>query len=109
MAARAVWKGYLEVGELVCPVALHAAASTSERVSFHILNRATGHRVHRVYLDAETGKPVDREDQVKGYETDSGRLVVLKPEEIAAAVPEVDKRLRVEAFLPCDEVDTLYL
>ena len=45
MAARAIWKGYLEIGELVCPVALHAAASTAERVSFHVLNRATGHRV----------------------------------------------------------------
>lgn len=67
MAARAVWKGHLEIGELVCAVALHAAASTSERIAFHILNRKTGHRVEREYVDAKTGKPVDREDQAKGY------------------------------------------
>jgi DNA end-binding protein Ku len=35
MAARAVWKGYLKLGELNCPVALHAAASQSERVALH--------------------------------------------------------------------------
>ena len=35
--------------------------------------------------------------------------MVLEPEEIAAAVPESDKLLRVEAFIPCAEVDTLYL
>jgi DNA end-binding protein Ku len=109
MAARAIWKGNLAIGELVCPVALHAAASTADRVAFHILNRSTGNRVHRVYADAETGKEVAREDQAKGYETDSGRSVVLEPEEIAAAVPESDKTLQVEAFVACGEVDTLFL
>lgn len=109
MAARAVWKGHLEIGELVCAVALHAAASTSERIAFHILNRKTGHRVEREYVDAETGKPVDREDQAKGYTTDKGREVVLDADEVAAVVPEADKRLHVEAFVACDEVDTLYL
>jgi DNA end-binding protein Ku len=109
MAARAVWKGHLEIGELVCAVALHAAASTSERIAFHILNRRTGHRVERVYVDAETGKPVERDEQGKGYTTDKGKEVVLDPEEVAAAVPESDKRLKVKAFVACDAVDTLYL
>jgi DNA end-binding protein Ku len=108
MAARAIWKGSLVFGELVCPVALHAAASTSDRVSFHILNRRTGHTVHRVYIDADTGKPVEREDQVKGYETDSGKTVMLEPEEIASAVPDSDKVLHLEAFIPCADVNTLF-
>ena len=109
MAARAIWKGYLRFGELVCPVALHAAASTSDRVSFHVVNRETGHRVRRVYVDAETGKPVEREDQVRGYETESGKTVILEPDEIAELIPESDKVLHLEAFVPCSEVDTLFL
>jgi DNA end-binding protein Ku len=108
MAPRAIWKGHLEIGQLVCPVALHAAASTSERVAFHIVNRKTGHRVRRVFVDAETGEVVEREDQAKGYETDRGKTIVLEEEELAEAVPEGDKTLRVEAFIPCGEVDTLY-
>ena len=39
---RAVWKGHLSIGELSCGIALHAAATTSERISFHIVNRKTG-------------------------------------------------------------------
>jgi DNA end-binding protein Ku len=109
MTARAIWKGYLRFGELVCPVALHAAASTSDRVSFHIVNRRTGKRVHRVYVDAETEKPVEREDQVKGYETESGKTVILEPDEVAGLIPESDKVLHLEAFVPCSEVDTLFL
>jgi DNA end-binding protein Ku len=109
MAARAIWKGYLRFGELVCPVALHAAASTSDRVSFHVVNRETGHRVRRVYVDAETEKPVEREDQVRGYATEIGKTVILVPDEIADLIPESDKVLHLEAFVPCSEVDTLFL
>ena len=108
MAPRAIWKGHLEIGQLVCPVALHAAASTSERVALHIVNRRTGHRVRRVFVDVETGEPVERDEQAKGYETDRGKTIVVEDEELAEAVPESDKTLSVEAFIPCGEVDTLY-
>lgn len=108
MASRALWKGHLKIDELACAVALYAAASTAERVSLHTLNRKTGNRIHREYVDAETGKPVEREDQVKGYETGKDQFVVLEPDEVAAAVPESDKTLMVGDFIACGEVDTLY-
>ena len=108
MAPRASWKGFLKVAELTCPVALHAAASTSERIAFHTLNRATGHRVRRQFVDQETGKPVDADEQVKGYEVGQDDYVVLGPEEIAAALPESDKTLAVQAFIQCDDIDTVY-
>ncbi len=109
MAPRAIWKGQLKINELICPVSLHAAASTSGRVAFHTVSRKTGNRVRREYVDAETGKPVEREEQVKGYETDDGRYIVLEDEELASALPENEKTLEVEAFLACPQVDTVYL
>lgn len=108
MAPRANWKGFLKVGELVCPVALYTAASTSDRIAFHMLNRKTGHRLHREFIDSETGKTVEREDQVKGYEVGDGDYIALDPEEIAAALPESDKTLEIEAFIACDDIDDLY-
>lgn len=108
MAPRATWKGTVKLAELAFPVALYAAATTSKRVSFHILNRDTGNRVRREYVDEETEAPVDKEHQVKGYETSKDRYVVLEPEEIAEAVPESDKTLTIEAFIPCSAVETVY-
>lgn len=108
MAPRAIWKGHLKIAELTCPVALYAAASTSERVTFHTLNRATGHQVRREYIDGETGAPVEKEDQVRGYETGGDGYVILTPEEMAAAVPDSDKTLSVETFVRCAEIDTSY-
>src|SRR5689334_24866294 len=108
MAARANWKGVLKAGEVSCPVALYTAASTAERIAFHILNRKTGHRVHREFVDAETGERVEAKEQVKGYETAPGDYIAFEPEEIAKAVPEADKTLDVEAFVPCGQVDDVY-
>ena len=108
MAPRANWKGYLKVAEVSCPVALYTAASTAERIAFHTINRATGHRVRRQYVDSDTGEPVEREDQVKGYEVASGEHVVLEPDEVAAAVPESDKTIKVEAFVDSGEIDDVY-
>ena len=34
--------------------------------------------------------------------------MILEPSEIAAAVPESDKTLSVEAFIPCTQVDDVY-
>ena len=109
MAPRASWKGHIRLGEIAVHVALYTAATTSERVALHMVNRKTGNRLKQETVDAETGKPVDKDDEVMGYELESGDNVLLDPDEIAAAVPNSDKTLPIDAFLPCGEIDTLYL
>ncbi len=108
MAGRANWKGHLKIAELSCAVALHTAVSTADRIAFHTLNRATGNRVHRAFVDEATGKPVAREDQVKGYEVSDGEYLILEPDEVAAAVPDSDKTLSVLGFVACADIDDVY-
>src|SRR5689334_8363497 len=108
MAARANWKGVLKAGEVSCPIALYTAASTAERIAFHILNRKSGHRVHREFVDAETGETVEAKEQIKGYQTGAGDYIPFEPKEIKKVVPEADKTLDVEAFVPCAQVDDVY-
>jgi DNA end-binding protein Ku len=105
---RATWKGYLKIAEVVCPIALYAAASSNDRIVLNTVNRATGNRVQRQFVDSVSGKPVEKEDQVKGYEVAKDDYVILEPEEIAAAVPENDKTLAVSAFIGEDEIDDVY-
>ena len=108
MAPRANWKGTLKIAELSCNVALYTAASAATRLAFHTINRKTGHLVHRVFVDQETGDPVSADEQVKGYETSRGDYVMLEPEEIAAAIPDTDKTLLVEHFIGCEDIDVTY-
>jgi len=77
-------------------------------VSFHMVNARTGNRLRRQYVDEQSGDPVERDEQVRGYETAKNTYVILEPEEIAAAVPEADKRLSIEDFIACGDVDTVY-
>jgi DNA end-binding protein Ku len=108
MAGRASWKGHLKVGDLACAVGLYTAVSSSDRVSFNIVNRRTGHRVERQFVDSETGKPVERDDQVKGYRMESGDYILIEGDEISEIMPESDKVLDVKGFIPFDGIDKLY-
>ncbi|AUW46005.1 Ku protein [Rhizobium leguminosarum bv. viciae] len=105
---RAQWKGFLKFSEVSCGVALYTAASTSERITFHTINRLTGNRVNRVFIDAETEDPVPKEAQTKGFEIENGRYIIVDPEEVAATIPESNKTLEIEAFIPCSDVDDVY-
>jgi DNA end-binding protein Ku len=108
MAARAVWTGVIKIAEVVCPVKMYTAATTSERISLHMVNRSTGNRLRRIYVDNKTGKPVEAADQVKGYETAQGNYVILEPEEIKAAVPNSDKTLAVDRFIACNRIEPTF-
>lgn len=108
MAARAVWKGSLAIDGLHCPVALHTVVSPSVRLRFHILNRKTEHRVTRSYFDSGTGAAVKSEELERGFDLGGGDLLVLSPQDIAAALPESDKTLEVQGFIRCDEIDRLF-
>ncbi|MGK9234080.1 Ku protein [Inquilinus limosus] len=105
MAPRANWKGTLKLGFLTCPVALYTAVGGGDEIHFNMVNRRTGHRLRRLFVDSETGEPVERDQQVKGYEVDAERYIVLTEEEIEAAIPDSTKTIEIEAFVPRDQVD----
>ncbi|NLR97044.1 Ku protein [Rhizobium sp. P38BS-XIX] len=107
-AHRAQWKGHLKIGELSCAVGLYTAASTSERINFHMINETTGNRLKREFVDSETEEPVERDQQVKGFETGNGDYIMIDPEEVAAVIPDSDKMLEAEAFVPCGKIDNVY-
>jgi len=44
---RPYWKGYLKLALVSCPIALHAACSTAERIAFRQINKATGNRLRQ--------------------------------------------------------------
>jgi DNA end-binding protein Ku len=109
VAPRANWKGHLRLGALSCPVALFTAASASERVAFTTLNRVTGHRVRREFVEAAGGAVVPREAQAKGYDLGDEDYVVLEQAEIDAAVPAPTKVLEVGTFIAAGAIDLVFL
>lgn len=106
---RAQWKGFIKFGEVSYGAALHTAASTSDRITFNTINKATGNRVNRVFVDGETEEPVPKELQTKGFDSEHGQYIIIDPDEVAATIPESNKTLEIGAFIPCSDVDDVYL
>ena len=108
MAPRANWKGYLKLSLVSCAVALYPATSSSARVRFHTLNRATGNRVKRQFIDPQTGEPVESDEQVKGYEVGKGSYILIEDGSSTIRI-ESTHTIDIESFVPRDQVDERYL
>lgn len=109
MAPRAYWKGYLRVSLVSCPIQLFPAISDRDKIRFHLINKKTGHRIKYCKLDAETGKQVDPEDIVMGYEAGRGQYVALTEEELKTIEIEGTHTIEIDQFVPRNEIDDLYL
>jgi hypothetical protein len=109
MAPPAYWKGYLKLSLDSCPIALFSATSEREKISFHQLNKKTGHRVKYRKVDAESGNEVDSADIIKGYVVGKGDYIELDPEELEAVAIESKRTIDIDEFVPKDEIDELYL
>jgi DNA end-binding protein Ku len=108
VAPRPFWRGYLKLSLVTCAVAMTPATTENERVRFHTLNRKTGNRVSSQYVDAVTGKPVDEDDEVKGYERGEDDYVLLEDDELEAVGLESTRTIDIDMFVPADSIDWIW-
>ena len=109
MAPRAYWKGYLKLSLVSCPIALYPATSEREKISFHQLNKETGHRIRYRKVDAETGDEVEQAAIIKGFEVNKGEYIELDPEELEAVAIESKRTIEIDEFVPKTDIDEIYM
>lgn len=107
-APRAIWKGFLKLGVVSCGVKLVGATSEAGKIHFRILNRKDRLPVKSAYIDEGTGKLVETEDQVKGYETDKGEFLLIEPDEIKALKLQTEHTVDIDGFVEKASVDPVY-
>ena len=76
--ARAVWSGALSFGLVTVPVGLFAATQ-DQTVHFHQFQEGTSDRIRNKRVNERTGREVDFDKIVKGYEIADGRYVMVTP------------------------------
>lgn len=108
MAPRSFWKGYLKLSLVTCPVVMTPATTENEKVRFHTLNRKTGNRVVSQYVDAVSGKPVDEDDEVKGYPRGEDEYVLLEDDELEAVGLESTRTIDIDMFVPADSIEWIW-
>lgn len=109
MAPRPAWKGYLKLSLVTCAIELTNVVTHAEKVSFRILNRKTGNTVKRIYVDAETGKPLEEGDEIKGYELEDGEFIHIEEDEIEAVQIESSHTMSLDGFVDKSSIRQIYL
>jgi DNA end-binding protein Ku len=102
---RPYWKGYLKLALVSCPIALHAACSTAERIAFRQINKATGNRLRQQLIDEETRAPVAPEDKGRGYEVAKGQYLIVDDAEVDAIEIESTHTIEIDRFVPRAQID----
>ncbi|NSC24715.1 Ku protein [Streptomyces albus subsp. chlorinus] len=105
--ARPVWSGVITFGLVTVPVRMYAATE-DHTTHFHQLQRGTSDRVRNRRVNERTGKGVEYDDIVKGYEIADGEYVTVEPEELREIAPGRSQVIDVSGFVDADEVDPVY-
>lgn len=104
MAARAIWKAVLHVGDSRVPVKLYSAVE-NRTVRFRLLHARDEAPVRQAMVNPETDEVVPYEDTRRAYVTDEGDLVTFDADELAAIEPEPSREIRVLRTVPKASID----
>ncbi|MDY7548239.1 Ku protein [Glaciimonas sp. Gout2] len=105
---RVLWKGAISFGLVHIPIALHSATA-EQGLNFDWLDKRSMDPVGYKRINKKTGKDVDKENIVKGFEYEDGQYVILSQEEIAAAYPKSTQTIEIESFVDAGDIPFLYL
>jgi DNA end-binding protein Ku len=105
MSMRALWKGVITFGAVSVPVKLYTAVRSEQAVSFNLLHAKDKTPLKQLMVNSATGKPVDREHIVKGYEISRNRYVPVDEEKLATLAPPEGREIEVLRFVTLPEID----
>lgn len=101
--ARALWKGAISFSLVHIPVQLFPAVRSST-LDLDMLDKRDFSPIGYSRINKTTGKPVDWDDIVKGYQYQKGEYVVLTPEDFRRANVEATQTIDIHAFTERDAV-----
>jgi DNA end-binding protein Ku len=105
--ARAIWKGSISFGLVHIPVGLFSA-ETRDEISFRQLDKRDLSPIGYKKYNKSTGKEVELDEIVKGYEYEDERYVLLSDEDLKRANPEKTQTVDITDFVELHEIDPEY-
>jgi DNA end-binding protein Ku len=103
---RPFWSGTLTFGLVSVPVSLFPA-TRSNRTSLRMLG-PDGQPLARKYFAEKTGKDLDADETVRGFEIDKEKFVIVTDEELERLAPEKTRDIDLKQFVPADSIPPIY-
>jgi DNA end-binding protein Ku len=107
VSRRPIWTGSLTIGLINVPVKLYAMIY-DRGVRFHFLHKLDNQPLRYQKVCTKDEKIVPWPEVVKGYQVAKNEFVIFGKEELEAAKPESDKRIRIDKFVDYFSVDPVY-
>jgi DNA end-binding protein Ku len=104
----AIWKGSIQFGNIHVPVKLHSAVK-EERIQFHLLHKRDRVRLRQQMICAFEKKAIPPEEQVKGFEVEENKYIIVDPEELEQTAPESSRMIEVHEFVSTAQIDPIFL
>ncbi len=104
---RSIWSGSISFGLVSVPVKLFTATESKE-LKFHFLDRRDMSPIGYDKVSKETGKHVDADEIVRGFEVRKGSFVELTDEDIDRLDIELTHSIDICDFVSIDEIDPIY-
>jgi DNA end-binding protein Ku len=104
---RSIWNGTITFGMVNVPIKLYSATE-SKTVHFHEVHVKDGARIEHRRICPKEGKPVDKDEVVRGYQVSARKWVQLEDDEIAAAAGSQSRLIDVDHFVPASEIDPVH-
>ncbi len=105
-SSRPFWSGTLTFGLVSIPVNLFPA-NRSSRVSLRMLG-PTGKPLIRRYYSENSGRDLENEDLIRGYEIKKDRFVEITDEELERLAPERSRDINLRRFVDEGSIPRLY-
>jgi DNA end-binding protein Ku len=105
--ARGLWNGAISFSLIHIPVSLHTAARAHE-LDLNLLDKRDFAPVGYQRYNKATGKVVEWNDVVKGYEHEKGEYVVLTDEDFRRANVEASRTIDIQTFVDRDAIAPYY-
>lgn len=99
MAARAIWRGALQIGKQPVGVKLYSAIE-DRSVHFHLLHEKDRAPVEQHIVRKDTGKDVPKDEMRKAFALDQTAAVILQPDELDKLVPPESRDIHLCRFVP---------
>jgi DNA end-binding protein Ku len=105
-AGRPFWSGTITFGLVSIPVDI-LAGNRQSRVPLRML-APDGTPLSRRYYSPKSGREIDNEDLIHGYEWEKGRYVVITDEELERLAPEKSRDIDLRVFVPRNSIPPLF-
>ena len=101
-----MWSGTITFGLVSVPVNMYPAVRR-ERAPLRMLS-ADGVPLRRRYYSGETGRDLDDDEMIRGYEVDQGKYVVVTDEELERLAPDKSRDIALLRFVGREAISPIY-